>query len=201
LESINHFDKTPHVKQLSIINAGFFCFGKDGYKKTSMSEIAEKAGVSKAALFHYFGTKKDFFLYLFKFSSEEIAKQMRKGTDDFFESIWIGSEIKMKVMAAYPGMYDFLLSLVKEEDAALTEELRACNKGEILEATTALLANVNWEKLKPDVDRQTAIELVTYVSDGYIRNHAGTLSRESLIKELKRLLELIRKAIYREEYQ
>lgn len=53
-----NFEKLPTEKQYAVLNAAFSCFGRDGYKKTAMSEIASEAGVSKAALFHYFGTKK-----------------------------------------------------------------------------------------------------------------------------------------------
>ncbi|MDR1906215.1 MAG: TetR/AcrR family transcriptional regulator [Clostridiales bacterium] len=200
MDAFENFNKAPPGKRQAVLNAGFVCFGRDGYQKTAMSEIAKTAGVSKAALFHYFGTKKALYAYLFKFSCAEIAKQIQTGTDDFFESIWLGSEIKMRVMAIYPGMYDFLLSIVKEDNDNLTNELRTYNTEQVSTATATLFGGVNWKKLKPEVDKQMAIELVSYVSSGYIRDHAGKEPPDVIASKLKEYLKLLRKAIYREEY-
>ena len=51
-------------KQMRIINAGMEYFGKYGYKKAVTDDIANKAGISKGLLFHYFDNKKKF-LYIF----------------------------------------------------------------------------------------------------------------------------------------
>lgn len=58
---------------------------------------------------------------------------------------------------------------------------------------------MNWEKLKPEVDRVSAYQMVTYVSGGFIRDHAEE-PPEKIMEGLKPLLELLKKALYREEY-
>lgn len=52
-----NFEKASQEKQRAIINAGFLCFGQNGYQKTSAADVAKAAGISKASLFHYFGSK------------------------------------------------------------------------------------------------------------------------------------------------
>ena len=65
-------------RQKAIINAGCRGFSKYGYNKSSMSEIAMEAGISKSLLLHYFKNKKEFYLYLFNYAMQitmQIAKE------------------------------------------------------------------------------------------------------------------------------
>lgn len=48
---MTNFMKAPPEKQRAIINAGFLCFGQNGYQKTSAADVAKAAGISKASLF------------------------------------------------------------------------------------------------------------------------------------------------------
>ena len=43
-------------KRLTILNAAFQCFGKFGYEKASINDIAVAAHISKASVFQYFGS-------------------------------------------------------------------------------------------------------------------------------------------------
>ena len=45
-------------KRLTILNAALQCFGKFGYEKASINDIAVAAHISKASVFQYFGSKK-----------------------------------------------------------------------------------------------------------------------------------------------
>lgn len=55
---LERFFRLSEEKQNSIIDAALKAFGINGYKKTSVSDIAAEAGISKAMVFHYFGTKR-----------------------------------------------------------------------------------------------------------------------------------------------
>ena len=192
-----NFHNLPPEKQRNIIDTGLNAFGRNGYAKTSMNDVARAAGVSKAALFYYFGTKQALYQYLFQFSCEIISREMREGNDDFFDCLWLASEIKLRVMQSYSGLYPFLLSLVKEDNRQ--QELERSNQCQIEQAVALLFRNVNWEKLKPEIDRVSAYQMVTYVSGGFIRDHAEE-PPEKIMEGLKPLLELLKKALYREEY-
>ena len=58
------FYSLSEEKQQKIINAGFFVFSQNSYKKSPMQEIADSAGISKSLLFHYFQNKKELYLFL-----------------------------------------------------------------------------------------------------------------------------------------
>lgn len=53
------FANLPSEKRQRILDAAISCFGATGYRKTSMQDVAEAAGISKAMVFHYFDTKKN----------------------------------------------------------------------------------------------------------------------------------------------
>ena len=53
-----------------ILRAALQEFGKYGYKKTSVEQIAESAGISKSMVFHYFGSKLSLFEFLASFTAD-----------------------------------------------------------------------------------------------------------------------------------
>ena len=195
-----NFDILSKEKRNTILNAAFACFGKDGYRKTAMSEIASVANVSKASLFHYFGTKKNLFLYLFRFSCNEILAKSDCGTVDFFESVEISIRLKMSVIDEYPSMFDFLSSLVYETDTSILAELHTTHGGVINEWIARLTDDVDWNRFSPEIDKEEAFNLVTWISDGYAKTYMGKKNREMMVSELKKYLDLIKKATYKEEY-
>lgn len=51
------FEEIREASQEKIIRAALELFGTKGYDATSITEIAEKAGISKGLLYHYFDSK------------------------------------------------------------------------------------------------------------------------------------------------
>ncbi len=72
-------------------------FGAVGYKKASVADIAEAAGISNAVVFYYFGSKKLLYLYLIELAGNvlktEIDNRFDKSVTDFFDEISLASEI------------------------------------------------------------------------------------------------------------
>ena len=58
------FFSLPAQKQEAILNAGYRVFSQNSYKKSPMSEIADRAEISKSLLFFYFRNKKELYLFL-----------------------------------------------------------------------------------------------------------------------------------------
>ena len=84
------FFSLPAEKQQSILNAGYRVFGRNSYKHSPMSEIADAAGISKSLLFHYFHNKKELYLYLWDKCAETTIETLTRyncyGQSDLFES-------------------------------------------------------------------------------------------------------------------
>ncbi len=195
------FQKIPHDKQRLILNAAYACFGKNGYRKTSIADIADEAGISKASLFHYFGTKKELYLFLYRHAVNEIISQSPEGSDDFFACIRAMSAIKMEVFAKYSGMLDFMASTIVEESPEIAEDVKKLAAKSIEQGMSLLFAKVDWSRFKSEINKEMAINAVTWVSDGYLRSTLGRKDADTMQNELAEYMELLKKALYQQEYQ
>ncbi|WIV13323.1 TetR/AcrR family transcriptional regulator [Proteiniborus sp. MB09-C3] len=198
------FKNLPEEKRNIILNAAYTCFARNGYQKTSIADIAAMAHISKSSIFHYFGSKKNLYLYLYEFSIDVITNAVFKGikkvTDDFFERIRQAQIIKMKIMAQYIDMFDFLIACIKENVPELAKEIKQCNQPYIKKGFDALFEGINWEKFKPGVNATMVINAVTWVSEGYIRSTIGQKSIEEMSQEAFEYVNLLKTTFYKEEY-
>ena len=60
MENIKTKDSTKH----QILDAAMHVFVRNGYSKTTMDDIVNHSGLSKGAIYHYYGSKKELFLSL-----------------------------------------------------------------------------------------------------------------------------------------
>jgi len=65
-----------------ILGAAFTLFGRYGFKRTSMEDIAAEAGLSRTALYLQFGSKEDIFRELAARLHEEALSQAEAALDD-----------------------------------------------------------------------------------------------------------------------
>lgn len=203
---MERIEALPPAKRPAILSAGFACFGRNGYRKASMADIAEAAGISKASLFHYFGSKQALYAALYAFSADIISRTISDAltqgasTDDFFDRIVLAQELKLNLMTQYPHMFEFLWSGFQEEDPALEETLRESNIQYIKRGYASLLAHVNWDKFKPELSREMIMNAVNWIGEGYLRTQYRQSSIEGSARELLAYLQLLRQAFYKEEY-
>ena len=57
-----------------LLRLGRRLFGRYDYESLSISDIAEKAGVSKGLLYHYFPTKRDFYVETVRAAADELLR-------------------------------------------------------------------------------------------------------------------------------
>jgi AcrR family transcriptional regulator len=165
-----------------------------------MSEIAVNAGVSKALLFHYFGTKKALYRYLFRLAYDELLAEMGTGTEDFFENMRLAIDVKIRFVAQHPEMLSFLTSMVKEQNGEVAAEVTAIRKALAEQSTGTFLSNVDWGRFRSDIDQSTVWNLVMWVSEGYINANLDLKSIDELVGEVNRYMNIIKRAVYKEEY-
>src|SRR5690625_5250239 len=63
-------------KKRMLITSGMKLFATQGYHRTSIQEIATKAGISKGAFYLYFQSKEEFVVKALQFFYFEIKKKM-----------------------------------------------------------------------------------------------------------------------------
>lgn len=190
------FENLPDDKRKRIINAAYEVFGRYGYNKASIGDIAKAACVSKAALFHYFGTKREMYFYIYDFATVLIASKMPEGTQDLFESIRLSTKAKLQVFQEYPTMYYFLKSIVIEPQELLNE-LKPRNQECVEQASKLVFKNIDWSRLRTD-NIQEVMKLLTWVTEGCVRENLH-LSFDETVREVDKYLEYLKQAIYKED--
>lgn len=64
LEAVEHeprWHRRPDERRGEILDSAVLVFGRNGYKRTTLAEVAERAGVSAGTVCHYFGCKATLF--------------------------------------------------------------------------------------------------------------------------------------------
>ncbi|MDF2537815.1 MAG: TetR family transcriptional regulator [Herbinix sp.] len=215
------FENIDEEKRQTIINAGFKVFGKNGYKKASVDEIIQEAKISKGSLFYYFGSKKNFYLYLYEFSGEQMKLLVdHPGEDnqptylkytDFFERVNAIQLIKMKHSSEFPNMYSFMKRAVFDDEPEIKEGMAKINQRFTSERILLFFKGIDFYKFKDGIDPKMVIQLISWCSEGCAnqiqlrdRNNPASSQAQPDFQEIFQLfqsyLELFRSNFYKEEY-
>ena len=73
-----HMKASFHKKRRAVLRIAFDKFGESGYNKTTVSEIADAAGLSPAALKRIFRTKREAFRAVYEEEKQKIRKKLEK---------------------------------------------------------------------------------------------------------------------------
>lgn len=203
---LEKFHNIPSEKQNTIINAALETFGTNGYKKASVSDIAAAAGISKAMIFHYFGTKKDLYFYLLNYCSKllmgEITDRFDHRVTDFFDKITMAANIKLEVIKKHPAILTYLYCVFYETN----EEVRGginefLTKSESIR-NTFTFEGIDYSKFKEGVDVTLIMKMLTWMGEGFLGNSKSDRmpDLDALMKEYYEAMELLRKNLYKEEY-
>ena len=200
------FLSLPKGKQKNIIDAALAAFGKMGYRKASMNDIATAAGISKGLVFHYFGNKKALYLYLIEFSGNIVLGEMNRRFDktisDFFDRIRLATEIKMSLIKQYPAILLFLGSVYYETDKEVADNIKG-----ILAQSEEVRGGLAFDgmdasKFKEGIDPRLVVNILIKFSEGYVSGTPNTaeIDFDKLHSEFEACLNLMRNNFYKEEF-
>ncbi|MCL2059280.1 MAG: TetR/AcrR family transcriptional regulator [Oscillospiraceae bacterium] len=203
---MDKFMGLPAEKRKNIIDAALATFGKMGYKKASINDIATTAGISKGLVFHYFGNKKALYLYLMEFTGDIVMGEMNRRFDknipDFFDRIRLATEIKMSLLEKYPAILKFMGSMYYETDKEVAENIKG-----VLEQSEEFRGGLAFDgmdasKFKEGVDPQLVYNILIKFSEGYVSGAPGAAEPDfnKLLSEFEACLCLMKNNFYREEF-
>ncbi|AEG61139.1 regulatory protein TetR [Desulforamulus ruminis DSM 2154] len=193
----------PEDKKQRIIRAAMEHFAKNGYKKATMDEIVAAADISKGLIFHYFGSKKKLYLYLYEFAYGLVYDRVVKSfeREDLFERIRESEQIKLAVVSEYPYVLDFLLSVRRETDESLREEISRVKVESFPPWKETFLPGLDASKLREGIDLEKVIKIISWTTNGLLSEHKDDFVLEDVFAEMDEYLNLMRKAFYKEGYQ
>lgn len=198
------FLSLPVEKQSSIIDAALTVFGTNGYKKASISDIATAAGISKSMVFHYFGTKKELYLYLVNYCGnllvKEVFEKLDNSINDFFDRIMMASKIELAVMIKNPGASSFLKSMYFEENEEIKDDIKALLAQSDIPRNKLALDSIDTSKFKEGVDLKLVMKILMWMTDGFMNTlkEMPEQSFETLGNEFFDCMKLMRKYFYKE---
>jgi Transcriptional regulator len=204
--TLEKFLSLPEEKQKTIIDAALKCFAANGYKKTSVSDMAAEAGISKSMVFHYFGTKKELYFYLINLCGSTIENEIKEKFDhsvtDFFERIRLSTVIEISVIKKHPATLSFLTSMYFEDDHEVRDDIKAIlSQGEGFRNNT-IFDGMDFSKFKESVDIKILMKMLSWITDGYanqLKNISET-DYDALFEEFDKCLNMLKNNFYKEEY-
>ncbi|NLO08948.1 MAG: TetR/AcrR family transcriptional regulator [Clostridiales bacterium] len=215
------FENLNEDKKQSILNAGFRIFGEYGYSKASIEDIVKEARISKGSLFYYFGSKKNYFLYIYEYAANimkelvdspgknGIPKYMEK--TDFFERLEDIKERKMILAFLHPHMGGFIKKAPFEVSKDIFKEIQLINQRLAHERIADFFDNLDVYKFKDGVEPFMVLQLISWCSEGVvnqiqIKNLMNPESKQNeidyneVIQLYDQYVVMIRKNFYKEEY-
>ncbi len=178
------FEKLEKEKQNKIINAACEVFAKHGYRKASMKDIAEAAGISKSVLFKYFSAKENLYRKLFKLASDSIREAddivLIEGERDvdMFSLMRRRAKSRLSLFKEYPWIYRFSYTAAFDPDCfvreLVTKELEDYKKSHTKmkdiqwndESTTGEIEY--YKGLREDITPAAAKQIILWISQGYL---------------------------------
>lgn len=199
------FNSLDEEKKRAIISSGFSLFSSFGYRKASMRDIAEKAGVSKALLFHYFSSKKEFYTFLVSFMEEESRRYLLShgvaNDGDFFSAMEKGLMAKMELSRLWPGMALFAVTAYYEDDEEVRDAMTIKRKPQLALDSEVLRRMYPQTPFKENLDLGMMYRDIYYMSEGYIwhESQKGELDPDKMEKDYKEFLSFWRRIYLKKE--
>ena len=203
---MENFFKIRAEKQEHIINAAFAVFGRQGYKKASVADIADAAGIAKGMVTYYFGSKKNLYLYLAEFGQkvmiEKIARHFDMSVRDYFDKIKMGTEIKAAILKEHPALLQYFVSMYYEQDADVAMEIKTLIDESTLIANTVLMEDTDISKFKEGFEPETISKFIHWAGNGLVMDlqlEKDADKFDEFVQEFYKLLDLMKAVFYKED--
>ncbi len=197
-------------KQERILNAAIREFAQKGFKNASTDEIVKEANISKGALFYYFNSKKDLFLFLYDHFIEIFIKE-------FFGKIDLNEKnilkrwrqialVKIELINKYPEVFDFMLVANMEDSEEIKRDLECRNKEVLTSSYEKLFKDIDTSKFKEDIDIKRAIDIIIWTMEGFSDREQEKIKSLSLdqiyydnvLQEMNVYIKLLKTSFYKE---
>lgn len=160
-------EKAPQRRD-AILNAALKEFTAQGYDNASTNVIAKEAGLSKALMFHYVGSKQELFLFVYDYFSELLYREyfckMDFSIKDIFDRFRTSYLLQIKLLKQYPYLMDFDKLSAKTRSAEINKaiEERAKNK-----PAYQIFDMINISKFRSGLDIEKCKQFILWANIGF----------------------------------
>ena len=205
--SMSHFLRLPEEKQQQVINASISEFAQYGYDLSSTNRLVKQAGISKGALFKYFGDKEGLFLYVCDLCTKNYMDSIpQEPADNLLEFVQRLTIYKMRYFHEHPLAYQLLVRVTKEPNhpvyakVAQSQKFLIQNFGEVM--TTVL----HKEELRPGLTWNHVMSFMGWIAAGLQERYLASIPDvvddrleeryQPMVGELKVFLDILRFGIF-----
>lgn len=200
-----NFLELNEEKQLRIVNSALKHFALKGYKKASAMDIAKEAGISKAMIFHYFGNKKEMYVYLITHITQKLDDYLDAYVDesitDIFDMITLSTKAKIQACGVYPFILAFISSVCKEKEESVQDVVQAYIEEHSAKINKMVDWRLDYSKFRDDIDRQTALKIMSLTAEGILSrfNNDNKVVASEQVEEYMECMLALKSILYREE--
>ena len=161
---------SPEDRRAELLALGAEVFGKRPYDEVRIDEIAERAGVSRALMYHYFPDKRAFFAAVVKDEADRLYESTNK---EPVAGLTMFEEARMGVLA-YMAYHDqnpeaawaAYVGLGRSDPVLLgiDEEAKSRQLEHIMERVGEVVSGVQEAKLEPEVERDLRVIVYGWVA-------------------------------------
>ena len=171
------FEKLEPTIRQRIMDSAMAEFGRFGYRAASMNRLVEGAGISKGAIFKYFGTKAGLFDYIYRSSLEEVKTQLRSVrdrscTEPFFDRLEKVIRAGLEFTSNHPLSAAVYYRVIYTGDAPhgnrILSEIQGTSKRFL---KTIIEDGVDTGELRPDIDTERTAFIIQSVLDRFLQAH------------------------------
>jgi AcrR family transcriptional regulator len=164
-------DGGDEEKKARMIAAALAEFATYGYKNANTNRIVKAAGVSKGLLFHYFGSKKELYLYLYDYTMhlvmDEAFATFDRSEKDIFKRWRAATEIKFDMMRRYGMLFEFILDAYARAADEVRDEIDASTMTWLATAWRMMRDSVDPTLFRDGLDTDKAIRVLYWTIEGY----------------------------------
>lgn len=209
--SADQFHKLELQKRKIIFAASLTEFASYPYDLASTNRIVETAGISKGALFKYFGDKETLYLFVAKQVADEIfacyQNDLNSMPTTFFDSlIWFAKK-ELEFYSIHPMHYSFL-QLLKTNTNLVYQKAISIYQEYVQPVYAMVFSRFDPTELQDGVQQEQAIQYISWILEGYKKTYHPLIARgiephdvADLVKqiecELRVYFSWIKKGIFR----
>ena len=164
------------------------------------------AGISKASVFQYFGSKKQLYSYLLDYSGKIIMGALHHDNfdekTDLFDRVLLSSFIETKTLEKNPHISQFITSAWAETAEEVSDILSDFKTETSKFKNNLILRKDDILKFKDPNDTETVYNILMFMAEGYAaycRNNKDVVY-SSLTDDFQKMVEAMRRNFYKEEY-
>lgn len=192
----------------AILNAALKEFTVQGYDNASTNVIAKEAGISKALMFHYVGSKHELFWVVYDYFSELIKKEyfdvMNYDEKDIFEKLRQSYFLQIKLSEKYPFIFEFSKLSQTTNSNEINKELEKRTCGEHSNCYPKLFDGIDETKFRKGLNIEKCKQFIFWSNVGFtnqileeIRNcEKSFLDCNAIMSEIDEYFDELRKIFY-----